>query len=93
MTTRIQIRFAAVAAATTLILSATVLPAAADCDWYAKTALKQQQENEVKKCGFTGPSWSTDLQAHIKWCATTSPDLWKAEAAKREQMLTQGCKK
>ena len=66
--------------------------AQANCDWYAKTALQQQQQNEQKKCGFSGPAWSTDLKAHQTWCAAQAPDLWKAEAQKREAQLAT-CKK
>lgn len=69
----------------------TQASAQANCDWYAKTALKQQQENEQKKCGFTGNGWSSDLKAHATWCAA-NPDQWKAEAQRREQMLAT-CKK
>jgi hypothetical protein len=65
--------------------------AAGNCDWYAKTALKQQQENEQRKCGFTGPAWTTDLKAHMTWC-TVNPDQWKSEAQRREQQLA-SCKK
>jgi hypothetical protein len=74
------------------VMLATGAQAQANCDWYAKTSLQQQQENEQKKCGFTGPTWSTDLKAHMTWCTTANPDLWKAEAQKRQQMLA-GCKK
>jgi hypothetical protein len=59
---------------------------AANCDWYAKTALKQQQENEQRKCGFTGNGWSSDLRSHAAWCAA-HPDQWKSEAQRREQQL------
>ena len=64
-------------------------PAAADgnCDWYARTALRQQQDNQQRKCGFTGPAWSWDLKGHMAWCATANPDQWKAEAQKREREL------
>jgi hypothetical protein len=83
-------------ALTLSLAGAIALPATAsaqaNCDWYAKTSLQQQQENEQKKCGFTGPAWSTDLRAHMTWCTTANPDLWKAEAQKRQQMLA-GCKK
>lgn len=72
--------------------SASVAHAQQSCDWYAKTALQQQQENEQKKCGFTGPSWSTDLRAHQAWCASQPPEAWKAEAQKRAQQL-QACPK
>jgi hypothetical protein len=64
----------------------------ANCDWYAETALKQQQRNEHQKCGFSGPEWSLNRQAHLGWCATQTPDRWKAAAQKREQMLA-GCKR
>jgi hypothetical protein len=72
-----------------LIFLATALPAAAqaNCDWYARTALRQQQDNEQRKCGFTGPAWSWDLKGHMTWCATANPDQWKAEAQKRERDL------
>jgi hypothetical protein len=65
---------------------------AASCNWYADMAIKQQQQNEVRKCGFTGPEWSTNRQAHLAWCGTQSPDSWKAQAQNRERKLT-GCKR
>jgi hypothetical protein len=71
---------------------ATALAQTADCTWYAETALKQQQRNEQGKCGFTGTEWNSSKQAHLTWCATQTPDRWKAEAQKREQMLA-GCKR
>ena len=64
----------------------------ANCAWYADTSLKQQQRNEQGKCGFTGPEWSMSRQTHLTWCTTQNPDRWKAEAQKREQMLT-SCKR
>jgi hypothetical protein len=63
-----------------------------NCGWYADTSLKQQQQNEQRKCGFEGAEWSTSRQAHLTWCATQPPDSWKAVARKREQMLA-GCKR
>ena len=81
-------------ACTLLVNAVGVTPAAAqaNCDWYAKTALLQQQQNEQKKCGFNGPAWSSDLKAHMTWCAAQAPDQWKSEAQKREQQLA-SCKK
>ena len=75
-----------------VVLPAAALAQSANCTWYADTALKQQQRNEQGKCGFTGSEWSWSKQAHLAWCATQPPDRWKAEAQKREQMLT-GCKR
>jgi hypothetical protein len=87
---------AAVALLSALWLAIAAPPAAlaqaANCTWYADTSLKQQQRNEQGKCGFTGSEWSSSKQAHLTWCATQTPDRWKAAAQKREQMLA-GCKR
>ena len=67
--------------------------AQANCEWYARTALRQQQLNEQQKCGFKGDAWSADLRAHVSWCSAVSPDLWKAQAQQRDTLLTQCAKK
>lgn len=67
--------------------------AQANCEWYARTALRQQQLNEQQKCGFKGDAWSADLRAHVSWCATVSPDVWKAQAQQRDTLLSQCAKK
>ena len=63
------------------------VPAAANCDWYVKTSLEQQQRNLKLNCGLSGPSWSVDKGAHATWCASVSPDASKATAQKREADL------
>ena len=90
----IRITAAAVVIALGLVTagSSAALAQAANCTWYADTSLKQQQRNEQGKCGFTGAEWSSSKQAHLTWCATQTPDRWKAVAQKREQMLA-GCKR
>jgi hypothetical protein len=89
-------RYNLTAAAVAVLVAGSwaVPPAAAqaNCDWYAKTALRQQQDNEQRKCGFTGPGWSSDLRSHMAWCAANAPDAWKSEAQRREQQLS-ACKK
>jgi hypothetical protein len=67
--------------------------AQSNCDWYARTALRQQQENERLKCGFKGDAWHTDLKAHSAWCAGVAPDTWKTQAQKRDQELVACSKK
>jgi hypothetical protein len=67
--------------------------AQATCDWYAKTALKQQQENEQRGCGLKGPEWNWDLSAHMNWCRGVAPDAWKKQAQLREQQLASCAKK
>jgi hypothetical protein len=59
-----------------------------NCQWYAATALRQQQENERLKCGFAGSEWSADMKAHLAWCGGVAPDLWKRAAQRRDQDLS-----
>lgn len=73
--------------AATLMISSGLAQAQANCDWYAQTALKQQQENERLKCGFIGPAWTSDLSAHQTWCGAVAPDQMKSEAQAREQQI------
>lgn len=65
----------------------TVGLAQGNCDWYAKTAVRQQQINETQKCGLNGLSWHTDLPKHLAWCQSVPPDTWKSEARKRDAEL------
>ncbi len=82
----------AIAAAGITSLLSFSAAAQANCDWYAQTALKQQQENERLKCGLTGAAWTSDLKAHQTWCGSVAPDQMKSEAQSREQQL-QACAK
>ncbi len=87
-------RTCAALAMAAVVAAGVLLPATANaqgnCQWYATTALKQQQENEKLKCGFKGDAWNTNLKTHLDWCATVAPDVWKAAAQKRDQEL-QAC--
>ena len=65
--------------------------ASANCDWYVKTALEQQQRNLKMKCGLSGAEWSVDKNAHAAWCASVGPDVSRTMAQKREAALAQ-CK-
>lgn len=76
-----------------LALSAVPAFAQSNCQWYGSTALKQQQQNEKLKCGFTGPEWHSDLSRHSAWCGQVPPDVWKASARQRDQMLADCAKK
>lgn len=76
-----------------VMLVPTAASAQANCKWYGATALKQQQQNEQMKCGFAGPEWSTDMARHLSWCGSVPPDVWKAAAQKRDQLLADCTKK
>jgi hypothetical protein len=66
---------------------AALAQAQGNCEWYANLALQQQKLNLDRACGFTGPSWSTNRAAHLNWCATVAPEVWKDQAKQRDQML------
>lgn len=65
-------------------------PAAAfaNCGWYVKTSLEQQQRNLKMGCGFTGPQWSLDKNTHESWCSGVGPDVSRKAAQNREKMLS-----
>ena len=71
------------------VVALTSAPALANCDWYVKTALEQQQRNLKLKCGLAGAEWSVDKGAHAAWCASVGPDVSRASAQKREAALGQ----
>jgi hypothetical protein len=75
------------------LASAGVAAAQSNCQWYAATALKQQQQNEAQKCGFTGPEWHGEMGKHLAWCGSVPPNMWKESAQKRDQMLAACAKK
>jgi hypothetical protein len=71
------------------LLALTSVAASANCDWYVKTSLEQQQRNQTLKCGFSGSEWSVDKTAHASWCGSVGPDVSRAAAQKRESQLEQ----
>lgn len=71
----------------TISLLPTASNAQADCRWYGATALKQQQENERLKCGFTGPAWHSNVAEHTQWCASVAPSEMKESAQQRDKLL------
>jgi len=87
--TALMSAFAFVAAFTVgMAITANESQAQSGCKWYATTALKQQQLNEKNKCGFSdAQQWHSDLGKHMAWCASVSPDKWKAAAKTRSQQL------
>lgn len=68
-------------------IALSAAPALANCDWYVKTSLEQQQRNQKLKCGLAGSEWSADKAAHASWCASVSPDTSRAAAQQREAEL------
>jgi hypothetical protein len=85
------VRLRAALWAATVLGALALLPGAANanCDWYVKTALEQQQRNVKLKCGFSGAEWSVDKDAHAAWCASVGPDVSRTAAKAREAALAQ----
>ncbi len=57
------------------------------CVIYARTAIDQQKKNLDLGCGFVGPVWSNDRQAHHQWCQEVDPALTEAGTLLREVEL------
>ncbi len=54
-----------------LTLAGTAALAGADagaCSAYAQQAVAQNNENLQRNCGFSGPRWQSDHNAHYGWC-------------------------
>ena len=83
----------AIGAVGVLAVGAVGTPASAqaDCETYGRLALQQQRENEQRRCGFKGPEWSSDLKAHVAWCARVGPNQWRASVQSRAQKLATEC--
>lgn len=57
------------------------------CAIYGKTAVAQNEQNNSRGCGFTGPKWSSDEQSHINWCVNVSASRADQETATRVKKL------
>jgi hypothetical protein len=61
------------------------------CDDYARTAVSQQEQNLRRRCGFTGSRWTSDYNAHYRWCTSVPWESADSEMRAREDELRQ-CK-
>lgn len=60
-----------------------------NCGAYAAAAIAQNQQNVNLKCGFSGPRWSGNFNAHFNWCNTANMAALTAEDKARAGMLAQ----
>lgn len=63
-----------------------------NCEWYGRTAVRQQQINEERQSGFSGAAWHKHLSAHMRWCGTVAPEVWTHQAQSRNSQL-EACEK
>jgi len=59
------------------------------CKRYAQEAIKSQQQNATKNCGFSGPggTWSNNYNEHYNWCIETPQGDVKQGANHRRNLL------
>ena len=62
------------------------------CREYANTAVRQNQENLKRRCGFTGPRWSSDFQGHFQWCLQVPEKMANTETRARNRALKSKCR-
>ncbi|MDX2265632.1 MAG: hypothetical protein NW215_11770 [Hyphomicrobiales bacterium] len=58
------------------------------CRDYADEAVEQNEINERRRCGFSGPRWSNFEEAHYAWCSF-APREAEAEKRIRADLLRQ----
>ncbi len=57
------------------------------CVDYAREAVSQNEQNLSRSCGYSGPQWQSDYNAHFGWCLTMSADAVRSERDLRIQAL------
>lgn len=57
------------------------------CHTYAQRAAEQARAAEALGCGFSGPRWTTDYDAHHGWCAQQPESALHAEDSGRFAQL------
>ena len=59
----------------------------AECDEYAKHAVKLSQVNQERDCGNEGDEWSRDYAAHYQFCTQSNPQERQAQLVGLRQSL------
>ena len=58
-----------------------------NCGAYAAAAIAQNDQNKMQGCGFSGPAWQSNFNAHYNWCqGVTMADLTKEDNARKNQL-------
>ena len=88
-----SLRLASLLATGFAIVSA--MPASADpsldCVGYANKAIQQVNKAKANGCGFSGPRWTPNANAHVVWCLlpTTKQAHLNSERAARNAQINQ----
>ncbi len=57
------------------------------CRNYAKSAVKQNERNERRNCGFAGDRWHSNFEDHFRWCLDVERAAAESEANVRDDEL------
>ena len=57
------------------------------CQYYARTGVSQNAENNRRGCGNSGAMWHSDFNNHLTWCRHVSQDEAESHIAVRRQAL------
>jgi hypothetical protein len=66
---------------------ATMDAVAAGCEDYADRAVRQFKASQILACGFSGPRWMENLDAHAGWCEEMSFATVESEDSARQESL------
>lgn len=56
------------------------------CEDYARQAVRQAERNERQNCGFEGPRWSGNREAHFAWCLISPRQASRENEARQEDL-------
>jgi len=62
------------------------------CDEYARIAVRQNDQNMRRNCGFTGTRWSSNYNEHYQWCLFVPLQTSDSEMKAREEELQHQCR-
>jgi len=57
------------------------------CEGYARRAVEQNQENQRRACGYSGPRWGNDYDGHFSWCMGVEAEASDQETRARDEEL------
>ncbi len=79
--------------AITCLIAIAFAPAAANaqnraafCNQYADQAVEQNEINERRDCGFSGPRWQSNRAAHFGWCMIFPRQAEDEQKARTDQI-------
>lgn len=56
-----------------------------NCSNYAHTAVDDQYTNARRHCGYSGPRWNNDFNAHYRWCQAVGLEQRNFEGIERQR--------